>query len=769
MICETNLPSLFGEVSDWKKVRHNYTQTLLQMFIDRWAKPYYYYCEEKGLKFTGHYWEHSWPNMRQGGDNMAMDAWFHVPGVDMLFNQFNDSSVSAQFGNVRAIKELASAANQTGRQRKLSETYGGGAWELTFTDMKRLGDWEYALGVNLMNQHLSHFTLAGARKYDYPPTFTYHEPWWNNYKYINDHYARLSMALSAGKQVNDILILEPTTSSWLYDSYARRNPQSGNIGQTFQNLVTRLEKSQIEYDLGSENMMKDMGSVKGGKLIVGQGSYSTVVFPPMMENIDLATFKLIRKFIAGGGKLVAFSIPSLCDGSENESMNDFFKKYSGKIIKVENLTDEVISKHFSNKDINFSGVTGKDLYHHRRVLADGQVLFITNSSLTKEISGSLNISGADALLLNTFTGSVNGYPHDQTNKTVNLTFNLPPAGSLLFYFPKVKQATYEIVKLPSEFIPVAGTPGMEVKKDKENAIAIEFCDLILDGKLTPDLHNYTAADMVYKHYGFKEGNPWNHAVQFKTNITDRDNFDANTGFTAEYHFNIKGNFDFSTLKAVVERPELWTVSVNGTEIRPEEGEWWLDREFAVFRIGDLAKPGRNTISLKVSPMKIHAEIEPVYVTGEFSVSSAKKGWTLEAPVKTLTSGSWKDQGLPFYSWGVTYSKDFPALKSGTTYKVKLNKWNGTIAEVSVNGKWAGVIAFPPYDLDVTQFITSGTNNIDVRVIGSLKNLMGPHFNDPAPGMVGPGHWRNVKSYPAGKDYQLLDYGLMEEFSLLQGN
>jgi len=46
--------------------------------------------------------------------------------------------------------------------------------------------------------------------------------------------------------------------------------------------------------------------------------------------------------------------------------------------------------------------------------------------------------------------------------------------------------------------------------------------------------------------------------------------------------------------------------------------------------------------------------------------------------------------------------------------------------------------------------------------------MGPHFNNPAPGMVGPGHWRNVKSYPAGKDYQLLDYGLMEDFELLQG-
>jgi len=39
----------------------------------------------KTLKFTGHYWEHEWPNMRPGGDNMAMYAWPQVPAIDMLF------------------------------------------------------------------------------------------------------------------------------------------------------------------------------------------------------------------------------------------------------------------------------------------------------------------------------------------------------------------------------------------------------------------------------------------------------------------------------------------------------------------------------------------------------------------------------------------------------------------------------------------------------------------------------------------------------------
>ncbi|MDO9579653.1 MAG: hypothetical protein Q7J06_03670, partial [Bacteroidales bacterium] len=65
-------------------------------------------------------------------------------------------------------------------------------------------------------------------------------------------------------------------------------------------------------------------------------------------------------------------------------------------------------------------------------------------------------------------------------------------------------------------------------------------------------------------------------------------------------------------------------------------------------------------------------------------------------------------------------------------------------------------------------IKPGENKIDVKVIGSLKNLLGPHHNNPEPGFVGPGSFRNVKGYPAGKDYHMIDYGLFEDFSLFNG-
>ncbi len=136
---ETQLPSLLEEKGDWKKLRHDYYYILLQLFIDRWSKPYSAYTAAHHLEWTGHYWEHEWPDPNHGPDNMAMYAWPQRPGIDMLFNQFDEHNVNAQFGNVRSVKELASVANQLGKLRTLCETYGGGGWELRFKDMKRLG------------------------------------------------------------------------------------------------------------------------------------------------------------------------------------------------------------------------------------------------------------------------------------------------------------------------------------------------------------------------------------------------------------------------------------------------------------------------------------------------------------------------------------------------------------------------------------------------------------------------------------------------------
>src|SRR5690606_22453020 len=88
------------------------------------------------------------------------------------------------------------------------------------------------------------------------------------------------------------------------------------IGQAFQSFITRLEKEQVEYDLGSENIIKDHGEVKNMHFIIGQRAYSTVIIPPGMENLDHTTAMLLNEFVKQGGKLVVLEDIKYLDGAE---------------------------------------------------------------------------------------------------------------------------------------------------------------------------------------------------------------------------------------------------------------------------------------------------------------------------------------------------------------------------------------------------------------------------------------------------------------------
>ena len=765
---ETNLPSLFEETGDWKKVRHNYYQTLMQLFIDRWSKPYSDYMEKSKLEWTGHYWEHEWPNPNTVPDNMAMYAWHQRPAIDMLFNQFDEESPHAQFGNVRSVKELSSVANQLNKKRTLSETYGGAGWEITFKDLKRLGDWEFVLGVNTLNQHLSHMTIMGARKYDYPQSFSYHNPWFPYYKSLNDYFTRLTLMLSGGQQENKILIIEPTTTAWMYFNRDNPNPRFGEIGDQFQHFVTRLEKSQVEYDLGSENIIRDHGSVKDARFIIGSREYETVILPPGIENVDSATFELLEKFAAAGGTILQFSQLKTIDGKADKRLDDFYAKDYKGLKRVNALTDEIIRKVIPNNDfvITLSDSSKGNLYHHRRRLPDGEILFLANSTLDHPAQGTVRLQGADALVLDLFSGEIFHYPATVNDNHVQLEFTIPPAGSQLFFIPKEKQAglkDYEKQEGEGTELPTT----TEVRRLDDNTLTIDFCDIGFGKVKLKDFHTYDATDTLFKYYGFKNGNPWNTSVQFNNNTISRDTFSVGTGFTATYHFTISDKVDLSSIKAVVERAALYQVLVNDKPVKPVADTWWLDKAFNVIEVGPYLHIGQNKLSLVANKMSIHAEIEPIYLLGNFSLSPTSKGWTVAPPV-AIKTGSWKDQGMPMYSQKVSYDKKLNLQKkTDKHYMIELGKWEGTVCAVTVNGQVTGIIAYPPYQLDITTSLKEGDNTIEVAVVGSLKNLLGPFHNKPKPGLVSPWHFRNVKKYPPGKEYDVYDYGLIEDYRVVE--
>ena len=755
-----NLPSLVRPVGDWKKVRHDYYGLLLEQFIERWSKPCYNYCEKHGIEFTGHYWEHGWPGAGHGGDNMAMYAWHQRPAIDTLMNDYQEGP-HAQFGNVRAVLELASVANQMGRERTLCEAYGAGGWDLRFEDMKRIGDWLYVLGVNTLDEHLSYITIRGARKRDHPQSFSYHEPWWDSYHVMADYFTRLSLIMSQGKQVNEILVLEPTTTAWMYQGDgAKLEP----LGERFQKLVTDLAKAQVEFDLGCEDIIARHGSVKGDRFVIGERSYHTVVLPPDMENVCTKTLELLKAYTAAGGRLLCCGpLPTRVDGSESAEAGG---------LKVQTVDTDTLAKALLDLgDKGFvitdyiSSLGGRSdgiLFHHRRRVEDGQFVLLVNTSIDSQWIGSLEARAGGIQRWGLEHGTV--APHDfaRDGDRVKTELVLPPCGSRLFFLADRNTVSGES-KISRTEPRVAPLGKPLVRRADPNVLTLDYVDLQIGDESQKSIYFFKAAQTIFQKHGLPQGDPWSRAVQFGDELITKT-FPADSGFTASYRFTIDGTVP-KDLEIVIERPDLYTITCNGQPVEAAEGKWWLDKAFGRIDLSKVAKVGENVVSIKASPLTIWHELEPAYVIGDFSVEPAESGFVIK-PAEPLELGSWKAQGMPLYGHGVSYMQEFEVNDTSGFFGLSLTKWYGSVAKVLVNGKPAGHI-YPPLSLEITPHIRTGKNTIEVIVIGTLKNTLGPHHAGEMVGRAWPNAFEQGPETgpPAGETYHTLDYGLFEPFML----
>ena len=756
------LPSLNYAVGDWRKVRHDYFQVLLDQFIAHWAKPYSEYCSRNNLEWTGHYWEHDWPRCLGVPDNMAMYAWHQRPAIDILMNQYAEST-HAQFGNVRAAKELSSVANQLAKKRTLVELYGAGGWDLRFEDMKRIGDWLQVLGVNTLDEHLSYITIRGARKRDHPQSFSYHEPWWEAYHENASYLTRLSVAMSQGAQVNPILVLEPTSTAWMYDNEAQNHPRLGEVGDAFQNLLLDLERAQVEYDIGCEDIMASHGSVSGASLRVGQRAYAALVIPPFTENLNLQTLRLIEDLLRGGGIVICCGdVPARVDGAVSERGAALAKSPGWRTTEAGALP--AVLRPFQEKT-GFS-LQRKDgdkgiLFHHRRTLEDGQLLLLVNTSITDRSAGEFETSAHGVEQWDLRTGKGGIWPFEASGSGVRAAFDLPPSGSLLLFLANKPGKPSRAVPEIATVIPPSGPT--EVQPEQPNVLTLDYVDITAGGETLKDSYFYQASQFAFQRNGM-ERNPWDSAVQFRDELITKT-FPAASGFEAAYHFVVESGVP-PGLSIVIESAELYTITCNGKPLVPAKGQWWLDRAFARIDLSSVARVGENTITLKAAPFTIRHELEPAYLLGAFTLKPSQKGFVV-APGAALKLGPWNEQGYPFYSAGAAYRQEFDVSQPSGRHAVALASWYGSVAKVLVNGKPAGFITAPPWKCNVSGKLQRGKNTITVVVVGTLKNTLGPHHGKPGLGSAWPGMFHNGPKAgpPPGADYSTVGYGLFAPFQL----
>jgi len=126
----------------------------------------------------------------------------------------------------------------------------------------------------------------------------------------------------------------------------------------------------------------------------------------------------------------------------------------------------------------------------------------------------------------------------------------------------------------------------------------------------------------------------------------------------------------------------------------------------------------------------------------------------------LAVGDVTSQGLPFYSGTIRYEIPMrQRLGAGERAFIELPGFEGACAKVSSEGRTPRMIAWQPYEAEITEDVRD-PGTIFVDVVLTRRNTFGPlHLVPKRSGAYGPGHW--ISGGKQWSDaYQLWEAGLL---------
>ncbi len=760
-------PLCFGG-SGSTAVRFDYYKTVSRLWIDNFVKPIYQWCEQHDLAFTGHLWEHEWPVPQKQPLVMHTYRWMQAPGTDLLGFHFFPTKFEDQLLAYLNQKELSSIGNQLGYRKLLCESSGAGGYGMSLRQFKPLEDFLLANGVSIMTPHLSYQTLAGARKYDWPQTISDHASWWDSYDLQANHVGRVVYALAQGVEQNRLLVLHPDTSGWIYHQHENfllgPKPEQDMLQQLKDSqcqFLGKLHSGQIDFDLGDELTMAELGSVENGQLRIGKAAYEAVIIPPRMDNWTTATYERMRGYLVSGGVVYACAEPpTYINGRRSSKPAELARRYGNQWKEFSNVdalvsgVREAFSPYISRPD---GSSLPAGLCWQRRVRADGAIIYFFCYPWEGSFRAEVELEGRSLITLDTVKGTGALMQTRQTWHGQAFALELPEYGhSLLLVSPKKQSG---VLAEPTSVEHEVTLTKKAIERTGSNVLTLLFCDLETGDTKTQGINTTLADEMNWKAHGCN-GNMWSHSAQFRRTLIDKQ-FPSGSGFRVSYRFTIKPDaFDAvrNSLTAAVERPWLYRITLNGEELSFADGQQWFDPQIRRTRISHAVRPGTNMLMLVAQPMRPLCEIMPVYILGDFALQPNQSRFLIGQPAD-LQLGPWNEQGLPFYPGTVTYRYELSLDHKAERIAVSLPDWEGSAARVRIDGHDSGVIAWPPDRLEIDKLLDAGDHELEIVVAGNLRNMMGPHFSDGLPG-IWSWRWSGQKNKPPNK-YNFAPCGLIK--------
>ena len=710
--------------------RYRYHDFIAELFASAFADTVGEWCKKNGIALTGHMMEEPSLESQTAALGEAMRSYrnFQLPGIDMLCNSHEFTTA----------KQAQSAVHQYGYEGMLSELYGVTGWDCDFRTYKHQGDWQACLGVTIRVPHLSWYAMKGEAKRDYPASIHYQSPWYKKYNLIEDHFARVNTALTRGKPVVKVGVIHPVESFWLHWG---PNDKSAifrdSLDHRFYDVTNWLLIGSIDFNFISESLLPSLCEKGTAPLKVGQMEYDAIIVPGC-ETLRSTTIERLKEFRANGGKLIFMGdAPTLVDAVPSEEGKKLFAdsecidfSRASLLTALEDtrtvtiryangkLTDNYMYQLRQDNDCRWLFICNANEPGNKHVDWGRDLQIIINGIYTPEIYDTAN-------------GSIAPVKAEYREGRTIVRCTLFGYDSLL-----LKLTEGETCCDAPQYIPEAAKEAMgglyDYELSEDNVLLLDMAQWkINDDKEFSDKEEILRLDnLVRERLGIRERGghvvqPWVLGKRPKPH-------------TVTLRYVINSEIDYEGAVLALEDADIAKVCFNGkavTEILPG---YYVDISIGKMLLGDIKK-GENVLEITL-PFGETANLESVFILGKFGVRVTGCEAVITALPEKLAFGSLLSQGLPFYGGAVTYR--MKASSANGRLSITASDYMGALIEVSVDGKEAGNIIYPPYTVEVNG-LADGEHQVDVKLYTHRYNTFGPvHLVNVKESWHGPSAWRS---------------------------
>ena len=613
--------------------------------------------------------------------------------------------------------------------------------------------------MNFRCPHLTHYSLAGGAKRDYPASIRDHSPWWPHYREVEDYFARLSVMLTQGTPVRDVLVLHTVESGWGLPNDAAGGERIKALEEQLEGVIYALSNGHFDWDFGDESLMAKYAEIDGEQIRIGEMSYRLIVVPPSIT-LRSSTMELLEAFVDGGGEvLFVGDVAERVDAEPDGRPTDLAARTRtcccpscGLIATVEDILPRRVAVTEDGEPTDFA-------WSMMRKVDGGQVLFIDSHDREEGHSVRVQVeANAPVVEWDPRTGQRREIPAWEADGMLAFDVWLEPTGSALFTLGvEVEDAEPYRERMKIVGSEEIGGP-FEIELSEPNTLPLDYCRFrVEDEDWSEPVPVLKADELIRARYdlGKRFGSnhqPW---YLYKTGVVDT---------APREHCELRWNFHVTDVPSqchlALENPEDYVITVNGSEVSEVDG-CWVDDDIETIDIAEHVQEGDNEILLSFT-YRPTMEIEDGYLLGDFGVATRDGdprpgSMTITQQPETLEEGSWVGQGLDTYGGAVRYTVSVEKPAGGKRVRLSLPELSCTAAVIHAGGEqW--VLPWAPFAADITDALQDGENEVVVEVIGGRHNIFGP-LHTPWEAWTGPGEF-DPDNNKWRFEYYLNDHGLM---------